>query len=105
MLARVHQTSHVSTTADIGSTYTLGSHTVSESAVLNATVKTSDNNTVHADTVTAVKNTKMTDKTASTANMPQAGESSSSVASIIGAGLLAALSFFGLGYKKKENQL
>lgn len=105
MLAQVRQTSHVSTTADIGSTYTLGSHTVSEPAVLNATVKTSDNNTVHADTVTAIKNAKMTDKTASAENMPQAGESSSSVASIIGAGLLAALSFFGLGYKKKENQL
>ena len=90
------------TTAEIGSTYTLGSHTISEPDVLSATVKASNKNIVHADTVTSIKTAKMTDKTASTTNMPQAGESSSSVASIIGAGLLAALSFLGLAYKKEE---
>lgn len=92
----------VLTTAEIGSTYTLGSHTISEPDVLSATVKASNKNIVHADTVTAIKTAKMNDKTASAADMPQAGESSSSVASIIGAGLLAALSFLGLGYKKEE---
>lgn len=102
VLTQVRQANHVSTTVAIGSTYTLGTHTVSEPTVLSTMVKTSNDNTVHADTVTTVKNAKITDKTASTADMPQAGETSSSVASILGAGLLAVLSFFGLVYKKEE---